>query len=298
MRFSPARTTNKSALIGLQTRSSTSPQGLSRRYVRIGTVVLGLLAGFAAMIPTPADAATKKKPAKPTSKKTGKTPANPGVVTGDTLNPCPTVKSTTVATMKSGKFGDSIKIWENPDETKDPKWTLGIGTEIQGRVTFTVFGEQGDWYNASVAARPNGSAGWIRKADVTTFQNPFYMVVQTRTKLLTVCNAGRVIQRERVAVGKSTTETPTGTFFFADLIKPAAGTNGPYGPYALGLSGFSETIFSFGASGDGRIGIHGTNDPGALGTAASSGCIRVSNAGITKIATTIFLGTPVRIEAT
>ncbi len=262
--------------------------------MRMGIALAAIVAGsLTATIGTTAGAATKKPAAKTPAKPSAK-PATPAVTEA---NPCPTAKSTLVAAMKNGKWGDSIKVWEEPDETKQPKWTLGIGAESQNRLVFTVYGEQGDWLNTSVPVRPNGSAGWIKKADVTTYQNPFYIVIETAKKSLTVCNAGQVIQRERVGVGAPGKGlTPTGTFYTLDLIKPRGGANGPYGPFAFGLSGFSETIFSFGAGGDGRVGIHGTNQPNALGTAVSSGCIRVSNAGITKIAKTIFLGTPVRIS--
>ena len=41
--------------------------------------------------------------------------------------------------------------------------------------------------------------------------------------------------------------------------------NGAYGPYAYGLSGFSNVLDEFNG-GDGVIGIHGTNEPEAIGT--------------------------------
>ena len=47
--------------------------------------------------------------------------------------------------------------------------------------------------------------------------------------------------------------------------------------------------------GAGVIGIHGTNEPAALGTRVSHGCIRVANASITEMATFLPLGTPVLI---
>ena len=49
--------------------------------------------------------------------------------------------------------------------------------------------------------------------------------------------------------------------------------------------------------GDGQIAIHGTNAPKALGTDVSHGCIRVSNAGITKMAKILPQGVPVEIRA-
>jgi lipoprotein-anchoring transpeptidase ErfK/SrfK len=69
-----------------------------------------------------------------------------------------------------------------------------------------------------------------------------------------------------------------------------------YGPYAYPLSGYSEVLFSFG-SGDGQMGIHGTNDPSSLGRSVSNGCIRMSNDAITKLARTLPVGVPVEVKA-
>ena len=100
---------------------------------------------------------------------------------------------------------------------------------------------------------------------------------------------------ERVVVGASKTPTPTGTFFTEDLIKSKKPA-GAYGPFAYGLSAFSAVYQKFG-SGDGRIGLHGTNEPARLGTAASNGCIRMSNAAITKMRGLLPLGVTVEIVA-
>ena len=47
--------------------------------------------------------------------------------------------------------------------------------------------------------------------------------------------------------------------------------------------------------GDGQVGLHGTNAPAALGHDISHGCIRVTNAVITRLARTLPLGTPITI---
>jgi lipoprotein-anchoring transpeptidase ErfK/SrfK len=48
--------------------------------------------------------------------------------------------------------------------------------------------------------------------------------------------------------------------------------------------------------GTGVVGIHGTNDPAGLGHDVSHGCIRMSNAGISRLAHLLPLGTPVDIH--
>jgi lipoprotein-anchoring transpeptidase ErfK/SrfK len=76
------------------------------------------------------------------------------------------------------------------------------------------------------------------------------------------------------------------------LIAP---TNTGYGPSACGLSAYSEVLTSFGA-GPGQIGLHGTDDAASIGTAASHGCIRMSNEDIATLAGLLPLGTPITIE--
>ena len=53
------------------------------------------------------------------------------------------------------------------------------------------------------------------------------------------------------------------------------------------------------AGGPGQLGIHGTNDPATLGTAVSSGCIRMSNDDISFLVESIGLpvGVPVEVRA-
>ncbi len=212
------------------------------------------------------------------------------------INPCPTVKATPVAAMKKRRTGDAIKVWENPDDTVQPRVTLGIGTEFNSPVVFNVLAEQEGWLNVSVPARQPNSVGWIKADEVIRYNSPFYLVLELSKRRLTVCNQGRILMQEKAGIGDPAKgETPLGTFFIVDLLKPKGGPSGPWGPYAFGLSGFSDTLFDWNG-GDGRLGIHGTNNPAGLGTPVSHGCIRVSNVAITKLAKTLWLGTPVRIS--
>lgn len=211
-------------------------------------------------------------------------------------NPCPASTNTTVAALINTKYANVSKVYETADDTKQPRNYLAVGIDLAGDIVYTVNKTEGDWLNVNVPSRPNGAVGWIKKNEVSTFQHPYLIKIELGIRRLTVCNAGRIIQQEKIGVGKSERPTPTGNFYTADLLRPKGGPNGAYGPFAFGLSGFSDTVFDF-AGGDGRLGIHGTNHPELLGTPASNGCIRVSNAGITKMAKTLPLGVPVQITA-
>lgn len=226
-----------------------------------------------------------------------KTAAKPNAAKPKVLvNPCPAKATTTVAAMNNTKYGSPIKIYRDKNDKEEPVVTLGVGIEVNGVPVFTVNSRDGDWLNVNVPRRPNGLTGWVKASEVHTYQHTYYIVIQLDVRRLTVCNSGRVIQQEPVAVGAASKGlTPTGYFYTVDLMRPRA--KSAYGVFAFGLSGFSEDprIEKF-AGGDGRIGIHGTNVPSDVGQAISHGCIRMTNAAITKMATTIPLGVPVSIQ--
>ena len=111
---------------------------------------------------------------------------------------------------------------------------------------------------------------------------------------VTVWNGADVVHTETVAVGKSSTPTPTGEFYIAENLTVPSFQRAAYGPFAFGLSAHSNVYTSFGG-GDGQVGMHGTGDPSSIGKATSNGCIRLSNEGITKLIKIVPPGTPVEI---
>jgi lipoprotein-anchoring transpeptidase ErfK/SrfK len=152
---------------------------------------------------------------------------------------------------------------------------------------------RGDWLEVLLPVRPNGTRGWIRAGDVQVGRNPYSIEVDLGDRMLTLAKRHRVITKATVAVGKTGTPTPTGDFYTTILVRsddPA----GPYGPFAFGLSAYSDVLTEF-AGGPGQIAIHGTNDPSALGQAVSFGCIRMENPMIQRLAGLLPLGTPVHI---
>ena len=141
--------------------------------------------------------------------------------------------------------------------------------------------------------RPNGSRAWVREADVTVEADDWRVEVHLADHQLTVYHGPEIWMAEPIAIGREPTPTPGGTFYLVELLAPPD-PDGDYGPYAFGLSGFSDDLTSFNG-GDGRLGLHGTNDPRSLGLDVSHGCIRVSNEAITQLARALPLGTPVVI---
>jgi lipoprotein-anchoring transpeptidase ErfK/SrfK len=143
--------------------------------------------------------------------------------------------------------------------------------------------------------RPNLSQGWIDRRDVRLAVDPYRIAVHLRRHRMSIWRGGKLVQRYPVGVGKrAVTPTPFGLYYITELLKQPNPT-GEYGPYAFGLSAHSNVLHEF-AGGNGQIGIHGTNQPWAVGTNVSHGCIRVYNSVITRLAHELPLGTPVQIE--
>ncbi len=159
--------------------------------------------------------------------------------------------------------------------------------------------QRAGWLQVLLPVRPNGSTGWIRAEQASLVTHDFRLVVELGAHRITAYQGREVLLSEPIGVGTRDAPTPGGLYYIKELFQPldANGrlySDGPYGPYAYGLSGFSEVLFDF-AGGDGQFGIHGTNDPSGLGRDVSHGCIRMSNAGITLLAQTLPLGIPVDI---
>jgi RNA polymerase sigma factor (sigma-70 family) len=180
-----------------------------------------------------------------------------------------------------------------------PRRALANPQPLGGPLVLLVTDQQQGWLQVLLPLRPNGSTGWIRSGDVSLVTHDFRIVVELAAHRITAYRGTAVLLSEAIAVGTSDAPTPGGLYYTTELVQPLdeagrSSPNGPYGPYAYGLSGFSEVLFDFGG-GDGQFGIHGTNDPSSLGRDVSHGCIRMSNAGITRLAGTLPLGVPVEI---
>ncbi len=162
------------------------------------------------------------------------------------------------------------------------------------RVVFLVLARTPGWIKVQLPVRPDGARAWVRASTVELRSNPYRIVVDLGSHKLLAYEHDKVIERTPIGVGRAVSPTPTGRYFITDLLKPP-NPNGFYGPYAFGTSAYSHVYTTFGA-GDGQVGIHGTSEPGAIGTDVSHGCIRVRNATITKLAKLLPLGTPIQIS--
>jgi lipoprotein-anchoring transpeptidase ErfK/SrfK len=142
--------------------------------------------------------------------------------------------------------------------------------------------------------RPNGSSGWVTRSQVRVFRDPYRVKIDLRRHRLTAWRNGSTIVRAPVGVGRAVTPTPAGTYYIVSRIRPYDRAS-VYGAFAFGLSAHSNVYARFGFGGDGRIGLHGTNDPSGVGHDVSHGCIRMTNGAILRLSRMLPLGTPVTI---
>ncbi len=170
--------------------------------------------------------------------------------------------------------------------------TLQNPQESGAPLTLLVAATQGDWLQVHLAQRPNGSTGWVKADAVQQHRLEYSLEASTEANTLTLLKNGQVVKSFSAATGTGGTPTPHGAFFITELLEP---TNEGYGPFAFGLSAFSDVLSSFGG-GPGQIGLHGTDDVESIGQSASHGCIRLSNADITELANLLPLGTPITIS--
>ncbi len=109
--------------------------------------------------------------------------------------------------------------------------------------------------------------------------SPVRIIISIAAKTLSLYREGRLVRSYPVATGKPTTPTPRGTF---TIINKQVNPGGPFGTRWMGLS-------------EPHYGIHGTNNPASLGTAASNGCVRMYNDDVNELFNQVPVGTVVTI---
>ncbi|MFU8839748.1 MAG: L,D-transpeptidase [Nitriliruptoraceae bacterium] len=188
-----------------------------------------------------------------------------------------------------------VAAYATPDASTEPTHVLAHPNPVGAPRVFLVEQRTGDgWLEVLLPVRPNGTTGWIQEADVTLARNPYRIAVDIEAFTLTVHRGNDLVVDTTIGYGTEDTPTPGGRYYLVELLEPP-NPEGGYGPFAFGLSGFSEVLLSY-SGGEGVIGIHGTNDPDSIGIPSSDGCIRVHNDVITELASFLPLGTPVTID--
>lgn len=118
------------------------------------------------------------------------------------------------------------------------------------------------------------------------------VLVSIADRKLAVVEEGNILKIFPVAVGTSVTPSPVGGFrivnrlvnlgYYRPGIVIPPGKRNPLGPRWIGLTKKG-------------YGIHGTNEPGSIGKAASHGCIRLRNRDIQELFAMVKVGDTVGI---
>jgi lipoprotein-anchoring transpeptidase ErfK/SrfK len=191
-----------------------------------------------------------------------------------------------------------LTIWRGPSRSAGIRWSFParnpVGQPLEFLVARTERDGDGDpWLKILLPIRPNGSAGWVKLADVRVHRVRQRIVVDLSARTLRYFRQGLLVERLSVGIGRPETPTAVGTFYVWAQV-PQASASGPYGVFALGLSGFSPVLKDW--PGGGRMAIHGTANAGDRGQMVSHGCVRVYNDDMMDLRQ-VPLGTPVVIRA-
>jgi lipoprotein-anchoring transpeptidase ErfK/SrfK len=150
------------------------------------------------------------------------------------------------------------------------------------------------WAHVRLPGRPNGHKGWIPTDHTRRTSTEWQISIRLSARRVTVYRGGRATRRFSAVVGKPSTPTPRGRFFVEEAV--ALNSSDAGGPFALATSARSNVLQEF-DGGPGQIALHGTDNlSGALGTAASHGCVRLSTDAITWIARRVGAGAPLTVK--
>ena len=160
----------------------------------------------------------------------------------------------------------------------------GIGSAAQTVDTVAAAGQ---------VQRPAGSKPVVQAAG-RRLGSQRLIVVSIPERKLVLMEDGAVKKVYPVAVGKASTPSPAGRFTISARVSNptyshhgkvvAPGPKNPVGSRWMGLS-----VKGYG--------IHGTNEPGSIGKAASHGCIRMGKADLEELFAQVEVGDAVEIRA-
>ena len=255
----------------------------ARRVLRRCLLAVAASLAFAACTSSPADDAATDEPVSiPT-----------GPTSEDVAQPKPPLlpEGVDVLAVPAERM---IRMWQHPKRAK-ASFTLDTRNPSGSFSPMLIEGakrrEGVAWYRVLLPLRPNGSAAWVREADVSLRRIDRRIEVDLSDRTLRYFVHDDLKKHFRVGVGTDATPTGTGTFYVWVKIRYASPYQ-PYGIAALGLSGFSPVLSEW--PGGGRMAIHGTSSPSDLGNAVSHGCVRVFNDDLRSLLD-VPLGTPVLI---
>ena len=171
--------------------------------------------------------------------------------------------------------------------------SLGARTEFGSKRVLGVVEVRGRWLGVTLPELPNGELGWIdgRSGAVVRDRTRVSLRTDLSKRTLELRIGRKVVAEVPVAIGRPGSSTPTGRFAVTD--KLAGSRFGPYyGCCILAFSGTQPNLPA-GWSGGNRLAVHGTDAPGAIGTATSAGCLRGGDREMRMLMRRVPVGAPV-----
>jgi lipoprotein-anchoring transpeptidase ErfK/SrfK len=192
------------------------------------------------------------------------------------------------------KLLSAHEVFSKPSRRSTPLRLVHERRPLTGeRTVLPVLRETKNWLRVRLPGRPNGRTGWINRQRTVAAATRWHIVVNVRTRRLTVYRSSRPVRTVKAVVGKPSTPTPLGRFFVEEAIQLRPVDVGA--PFALALSARSAVLQEF-DGGPGQIAIHGLSNVGGVpGTAVSHGCIRLANAMMRWLVVRIGPGVPVTV---
>lgn len=191
------------------------------------------------------------------------------------------------------RAGHTLALRARPHGPKSAE--VAQATEFGSPQTLGVVRRHGRWLGVTTPALPNGRLAWVDSRDpgLALDRTRWSIHADVSRRLIVLRRDGRTVRRLDVAVGRPETPTPTGRFAVTD--KLSGGRFSPYyGCCVLAISA-TQPHTPPGWTGGNRMAIHGTSDPGSIGSAASAGCLRASDDDLQVLMDRVPLGTPVVI---
>ncbi len=262
-----------------------------RRFLALALV--GALAGVACTGASATPPATPSASAASSPAAVSSSPAA-GSVLAETSDPGPVLPRGTFVARSRTPW---LTIWRGPSTDAGKRMAFPtrnpVGQTLEFLIAKTARDRNGNpWLRILLPIRPNGAAGWVRMGAVTVDRTHQRIVVDLSDRTLRYTRNGNLEREFSVGIGRPETPTAVGMFYVWAQV-PQASPSGPYGVFALGISGFSPVLKDW--PGGGRMAVHGTANPGDRGQMVSYGCVRVYNDDMVDLRR-IPLGTPVVIK--
>jgi lipoprotein-anchoring transpeptidase ErfK/SrfK len=170
---------------------------------------------------------------------------------------------------------------------------VGRRSQFGSPNVFGVAEQKNGWVGVTTPKLPNNQLGWMKldPKRLASGASEYSVVVDLSDYRLTLFKGKEEVRSFSVSIGAPASPTPTGNFAVTDTFR--GGLAADYGCCALALSATQPNLPS-GWLGGNRIAIHGTT--GTIGVAASHGCVRASDADVSKLIDVLPLGSPVTIR--